>query len=118
LPADPPGLRRPRPVRRGCPFRTDSLSANCRDDGAPPEKIADVASFRKSDRFTAAEAAALGLAEAMSRTPADVTDAEFDEARRHFNDQQLVELAATIASENYRARFNRAVGVESLGLYS
>jgi hypothetical protein len=35
----------------------------------------------------------------------------------HFSDQQLVELAATIAMENYRARFNRAFHVESQNFY-
>lgn len=52
----------------------------------------------------------------MSRTPADVTDAVFEEARRHFTEAQLVELAATIAMENYRARFNRAFDIGSQGL--
>lgn len=102
----------------GCAFRIDSVSANCRDEGASAEQIAAVATFRNGALFSPAEKAALGLAEAMTRTPADVSDEEFAEARRHFSEQQLVELAATIAAENYRARFNRAFGVESLSLYS
>jgi alkylhydroperoxidase family enzyme len=53
----------------------------------------------------------------MTQTPVEVSDADFAEARRHFSDEQLVELAATIAMENYRARFNRAFQVEALGLY-
>ncbi len=102
----------------GCPFRIDSVSASCRDAGASAEKIAAVATFPGSTHFNAAERAALVFAEAMTRTPADVTDEEFAEAQREFSDQQMVELAATIASENYRTRFNRAFGVESIGLYS
>ncbi|MGE0744444.1 MAG: hypothetical protein AB7K86_04315 [Rhodospirillales bacterium] len=50
-------------------------------------------------------------------TPAVVADAVFAEARRHFSEAQLVELAATAAMENYRARLNRAFLVESQGLY-
>ena len=64
-----------------------------------------------------AEQAALALAEAMSQTPAAVTDEIFAEARRYYTDAQLVELAATAALENYRARFNCAFGVESHNLY-
>lgn len=101
----------------GCEFRMDSVSATCRDAGASAEKIAAVATFRDSPSFSPAERAALTLAEAMTSTPADVTDEEFAAGKREFSDQQLVELAATIASENYRARFNRVYGVESLGLY-
>ena len=53
----------------------------------------------------------------MSGTPAEVTDAIFAEAQIHFNEAQLVELAATIAMENYRARLNRAFLVESMDNY-
>ena len=85
--------------------------------GASAEKIAATANFRDSDRFSPAERAALEFAEAMSRTPADVPDSVFAEARQHFDEPQLVELAATAAMENYRARFNRAFGVESQHFY-
>ncbi len=53
----------------------------------------------------------------MTQTPAEVTDEVFAEASRHFSEEQLVELAATAAMENYRARLNRAFLVESQGLY-
>jgi alkylhydroperoxidase family enzyme len=85
--------------------------------GASAEKIAAVAPFRTSALFSPAEKAALALAEAMTVTPAEVSDAIFAGARAHFSDEQLVELAATAAMENYRARFNRAFGVESQGFY-
>jgi alkylhydroperoxidase family enzyme len=101
-----------------CPFRIDSLAVACREAGASDEKIDALARFRESDLFTVAERAALAVAEAMTATPVDVSNEVFAEARRHFSDPQLVELAATIAGENYRVRFNRAFGVESLGLYS
>jgi AhpD family alkylhydroperoxidase len=101
----------------GCPFRIDSLSAACRDAGASDHKIAAVAQFRSSDVFDRDERVALGIAEGMTRTPAEVTDAEFEDARQCFSNSQLVELAAAIASENYRTRFNIAFHVESLGLY-
>ena len=37
----------------------------------------------------------------------------FDELKRHFNTEQIVDLTATIALENMRARFNRALQIES-----
>jgi alkylhydroperoxidase family enzyme len=86
--------------------------------GASAEKIAQVERFETSDLFSPAERAALRVAEAMSRTPADVSDDTFGEARQHFSEAQLVELAATAAMENYRARFNRAFGVESRNFYA
>ena len=45
-----------------------------------------------------------------------MTDAEFEPLRRHFTVPQIVELAATIAIEHFRAKFNTALGVQSQGL--
>ena len=71
--------------------------------------------FGTSPHYTAAERAALSLAEAMTVTGQKVTDELFAEARRHFSEAQLVELAAAIALENFRSKFNVALGVESQG---
>ena len=49
----------------------------------------------------------------MTQTPVEVPDALFERLRQQFNAAQLVELTATIAWENYRARFNHAIGAES-----
>jgi alkylhydroperoxidase family enzyme len=53
----------------------------------------------------------------MTFTPATITDEMFAAARAHFSEAQIVELAATIAMENYRARINRVFLVESEGRY-
>ena len=70
-----------------------------------------------SDLFSASEKAAFAFAEAMTATPADITEEIYAAAKTHFTDPQLVELAATAAMENYRARMNRAFLVEAQGLY-
>ncbi len=44
-----------------------------------------------------------------------VEDSLVKELRAHLDEAQLVELVATIAWENWRARFNRAMGIESHG---
>ena len=67
--------------------------------------------------FSVAERAAFAFAEGQSQTPANVSDEVYAEASRQFSEEQLVELAATVALENYRARLNRAFLVESQGLY-
>ena len=95
----------------------DTNAVGSSEAGASPEKIDAVAEWRTSDLFDAAERAALAFAEGMTQTPADVSEEVFAEARRHFSEPQLVELAATAAMENYRARFNRAFLVESQCYY-
>jgi alkylhydroperoxidase family enzyme len=72
--------------------------------------------FRTSPLFGEAERAALAFAEAVAKTPTAVTDAEFEPLRRYFTVPQIVELAATIAIEHFRAKFNTALGVQSQGL--
>jgi alkylhydroperoxidase family enzyme len=67
--------------------------------------------------FSAAELALLRMADALAATPANVSDELFDELRRHFSEEQLIELAASAAQENFRARWNRVFAVESDRLY-
>ena len=94
----------------------DTNTAGSSANGASDEKIAAIPRFRDSELFSREEKAALALAEGMTVTPVDVPEDVFAEAQAHFTNEQLVELVATIAMENYRARFNRTFRVESLGI--
>ena len=67
--------------------------------------------------FAAPELALLRMADALADTPSNVSDELYAELRRHFSEEQLVELAASAARENFRARFNRVFDVGSDGLY-
>jgi alkylhydroperoxidase family enzyme len=67
--------------------------------------------------FVPPEAALLRMADAMAQTPANVSDELYAELRRHFSEEQLIELAASAAQENFRARYNRVFDVGSDGLY-
>ena len=68
-----------------------------------------------SAAFDEAERTALLYAEAMTRTPVDVPDALFGEVRSRWNDAEIIELTACIAWENFRARFDHALSIESQG---
>ena len=67
--------------------------------------------------FPANEQALLRMADAMADTPANVSDELYAELRKHFSEEELIELSATAAMENYRARSNRVFDVGSDGLY-
>ena len=71
--------------------------------------------FATSPHYSAAERAALAYAEAMTITGQKVTDELFAEARRHFSEAQVVELTVAVALENFRSKFNVALGIESQG---
>ena len=51
----------------------------------------------------------------MTQTPVDIADSLFAALKQHFTDSQMVEVTAAIAWENYRARFNHAMGIEAQG---
>ena len=95
----------------------DINSARAGSNGATAEQIEAVDRFRGSSLFAPAEKAALELAEAASQTPAAVSDEIFAKVRQYYGEAELVELAATIALENFNSRFNRVFDVEAQGLY-
>jgi alkylhydroperoxidase family enzyme len=95
----------------------DSNAAGSSRNGAADEKIAAVFEYQQSDLFSLAERVALELADAMTETPPDVTDELFKRLQEHYDEAELVELAAIIAQENFRARFNTTFRVESAGMY-
>ena len=74
-----------------------------------------IAAWRKSDVFTARERLALELAECMTYPRRRVSEAMFRRLQKHFTDEQLVELAAAIALENFRSKFNPVFGIEAAG---
>ena len=84
--------------------------------GLSDDEIANLLSDRL-EKFSAPERALLRLADAMSNTPVEVSDALYAELRAHFSEEALIELAADIAQENYRARWNRVFDVGSDSLY-
>lgn len=67
--------------------------------------------------FSLPEVALLRMADAMANTPSNVSDELYGELCRHFSEEQLIELAASAALENFRARYNRVFDVGSDGLY-
>jgi alkylhydroperoxidase family enzyme len=84
--------------------------------GLSDDEIANLLSDRL-DSFAAPERALIKLSDALTATPADVSDALYAELRAHFSEDALIELGADIAQENYRARWNRLFGVGSDELY-
>jgi alkylhydroperoxidase family enzyme len=75
----------------------------------------DLGAFEESASFSELEKRVLRYTVALTRTPTEVSAELFNSLREHFGPQQLVELTAMIAWENFRARFNRGFGIEAEG---
>jgi alkylhydroperoxidase family enzyme len=86
-----------------------------REGDGGQERLAAVANWRDSPLFSEAERVALDYAERMTITGQKVDDALFGQLKRHYNEAQIVELTAAIALEDFRSKFNPALGIEAQG---
>ena len=83
--------------------------------GVTEAQLRDLPVYKGSSAFSPLEKLVIEYAAEITATPVDVPDALFAALRQHFDEAQLVELTATIAWENYRARFDHALGIEAQG---
>ncbi len=93
----------------------DIGSAVGREQGITEAQLRDLAEFESSNEFTELHKLALRYATAMTETPVNVPDEMVDQLKQQLSDAQLVELTSAIAWEQYRARFDHALGIESEG---
>jgi AhpD family alkylhydroperoxidase len=99
----------------GCEWCLDFGSSISAEAGISEEELRELPTYHRSLRFTELEKLVLDYATGMTRSPVAVSDELFDRLREHFDEAQLVELTNIIALENYRARFNWALGIEGQG---
>jgi alkylhydroperoxidase family enzyme len=83
--------------------------------GATEAKIAEVATALTSELFDDREKTALEYAEAITFTDRKVTEELFGRVRTYFSEPEIVELTAAVALENFRSKFNVALGIEAQG---
>src|SRR3954468_3171028 len=102
----------------GCEWCIDIGAYLADRHGVPAEQIHQILNHRDSDSFDDLERLVLEYAEGMTTTPVAVSDELVEQLREHFDPGQLVELTSVIALENYRARFNWALGIGTQGFAS
>ncbi|MFG2123592.1 carboxymuconolactone decarboxylase family protein [Streptomyces sp. NPDC048710] len=93
----------------GCSACVDGGARTARKAGVSDERLATVAAWREAPYFTAAERAALALAEAATRLadrPDAVTDEVWDTAATYFDEQQLAAVILMIGVTNLFNRLN------------
>lgn len=103
----------------------DIGSAVGRQQGISTDKILSLSDYRSHPDFSAHERLSLELADAMTLSPSSlkadshcavqVPETLFIALRDAFGLEGTIELAAAIAWENFRARFNRCFEVASDG---
>ena len=94
----------------------DLHSARSLRAGHEAEKLAHILDYATDPAFSEAERAALAYAEALTGTPVAVTDAIFEALRTHFDTAAIVELTGVAALQNFNAKFNGGLRVDTNGV--
>src|SRR5258708_39331212 len=90
----------------GCQYCVAHSANLAASRAIPVRKIEDVWKYERSPEFNDAERAALRFAQAAGQVPNAVTDADFAELRRHFDEDKIVEIVAAIAFLGFLNRWN------------
>ena len=85
--------------------------------GITNEKIDALDAYATSSLYSDRERLSLEYADSITITDREVSDELFSRLRQVFDDDELVELTATIAWENASSKFNRALRVPSQQLW-
>jgi alkylhydroperoxidase family enzyme len=98
-----------------CEFCLDIGSEIARVEGIPQEKLEALLDYADSPVLEPEEKLVVEYAEAISSSPAVVSDDLWRRLTATFTRAQIAELASEIAWENQRARLNQALGVRPAG---
>jgi AhpD family alkylhydroperoxidase len=99
----------------GCEFCLDIASHISLKAGVTEEQLRNLHSYADHPAYSQQERLVLEYAEEMCRTPVSISDELFARLKEQFTDEQIVELTTAIAIENFRARFNSAMGITPAG---
>lgn len=86
-----------------------------KEQGITEEQLRELPRYRESAAFSEEERLVIELSAEMTKAPIELPPELLDRLHSRFDEAQLVELAAAIAWENHRARFNRVFGVRAVG---
>ena len=90
----------------GCQYCMAHTAGGALHFGVDDAKLAAVWDYQVSPLFSAAERAALDLAVAGAAVPNAATDAMFAELRKHWSEEQIVEIVGVIAMFGFLNRWN------------
>ena len=90
----------------GCRYCQAHTIVEARDQGVSIEKLEALWEFESSDLFDEAEKTALRFALAAGSMPNAVTENHFVQLRKHYSENQVVELGGVIALFGFLNRWN------------
>lgn len=96
----------------GCRYCQAHTARAAERYGGSDERLAEIWNYERSDLFTPAEKAAFAFAQAASSVPNAVDEAIGAELRKHWSDDEIVEILGVIALFGYLNRWNDSMATE------
>jgi uncharacterized peroxidase-related enzyme len=96
----------------GCRYCQAHMANLCKIYKSSEDKIAQLWEFESSDLFSDAERAALRLAMHGAMAPSQATQAHFDELFKYFDEDQAVEIVASISLFGFLNRWNDTMATD------
>lgn len=93
-------------LSNGCSYCSAHTFKNGADAGVAQEKLDAIWEFETSPVFSSAERAALRVALTGGQCPSYASPEDMAEMRKHFSDEQIVELGSVIALFGFNNRWN------------
>jgi len=98
----------------GCAFCLEMHWKDARERGASEERLYALAAWRESSLYDARERAALALTDAVTQVAeTQVPDDVWEEAARHFDEDELAQLLVAITAINAWNRLNIAARTQT-----
>ena len=96
----------------GCKYCQAHTSHGAERAGAKEEKIAEILNYTQSDYYTNQERAVLDLAFASGRTPNESNEEHFNELKKYFSDDQIIDIVSVISMFGFLNRWNDTLGTK------
>jgi uncharacterized peroxidase-related enzyme len=93
----------------GCEYCFRAHSASGKKNGVTEEQIKNLAFYQRSAAFDDKEKATLLYAERVTRGASAIRAGALQELKKHYSDDQIVELTLTVCIANFTNRFNDAL---------
>jgi len=96
----------------GCKYCQAHTSHGAERAGTKEEKITEILNYSESDHYSDEERAVLDLAFASGRAPNESNAAHFNELKKYFSDDQIIDIVSVISMFGFLNRWNDTLGTK------
>ena len=96
----------------GCKYCQSHTSHGAERAGVDNDKIADILNYQNSEHYDAKEVALLDLAFASGEVPNGAKKTHFDNLKKYYSKQQIIDMVSVIAFFGFLNRWNDTFGTE------